>query len=394
MVDQSVGVHCTGCTACKNICPKGAISMEADKEGFHYPKVNYELCIKCGLCEQRCPIISQKYTNKYMQPDVYAAWNLDSEVRISSTSGGVFSALAEVFLKHGGYVVGAVYDEDFSIYHEVTNSIDRIPLLKQSKYAQSMLKDVFIQIRELLREEKMVLFCGTPCQSAGLQKFLGKSYVNLYCCDFICRGVISQKVYHKFLSDMAKKTKTSVSNVHFKNKDYGWNQFSTKLTFKDGSVYHKDRNQDYYMLGYLKHNLYLRPSCHECRFKTIPRNSDISLGDFWGIGNYKSELDNNKGTSVVLINSTKGHELFEWASDKLFAERRTLDEVLKGNACLLNVAEAGKYREYFFANIDKVPFDTLIKKIDETALGLSYKEKILRMIYNIKEKLVGYAKKK
>lgn len=393
MIDKKIGSHCTGCTACKYVCPRSVISMEADNEGFSYPVVDYAQCIQCGKCIKVCPVLSEGKINLYNNPVVYSAWNLDQKVRIDSTSGGIFSALAETFLKHGGVVVGAEYGDDFEIRHVIINEERDIVRLRQSKYAQSNLDNIFRRIKDILRTGKKVLFCGTPCQSSGLQNYLGNQYENLYCCDFICRGVISPKVYRKFLKDMAEINGTSVVKVHFKNKTYGWNRFSTHLLFANGNMYQKDRYDDYYMRGYLKHNLYLRPSCHECHFKKIPRLSDISLGDFWGIGNYKKELDNDMGTSVLLVNSNKGRELLSWMSDKLYIEQRELKEVLKGNHCLMNSAEIGEFRSYFFKHLEHMPFDKLIEKIDRRALHLSIGERMLEFMHNVKIFILKYAGK-
>lgn len=236
MVSREIVPNCTGCAACRNACSLGAIELIADSEGFVYPHVDQKKCVGCGKCAKSCPALNDSPVSGYFQPDVYAAWNRDTEIRVSSTSGGVFSALAQVIIAQGGYVAGAFYSDDFRICHGVISSMDEIPHLRQSKYAQSWIGDTFQTIKKLLKSEKIVLFCGTPCQSAGLQQFLGKEYENLYCCDFICRGVVSPKVYQKFLQDMKPDQSVQLQTVHFKNKDFGWNRFSTKLTFGDGSI--------------------------------------------------------------------------------------------------------------------------------------------------------------
>lgn len=383
MIDRLIGKRCTGCSSCENSCPVNAIKLIADREGFKYPLVDYNICIKCQLCKKSCPVLN-KISTKYDYPIVYAAWNLNDYIRINSTSGGVFSALAKIFIQQGGYVVGAIYNDDFSIKHVMINTIKDIDHLRQSKYAQSDLNRIFSEIEIKLKNNAKVLFCGTPCQSAGLQKYLRKSYENLYCCDFICRGVISQLVYKKFLYDSMERYGSTLNKIHFKNKDYGWNQFSTKLFFNNGKIYQKDREEDYYMRGFLKHNLYMRPSCHQCEFKTIPRCSDISLGDFWGIGNYKSSLDDNNGTSVILINSDKGEKLLRLAEEELFIERRKLEEVIEGNSCLLNSAPIGEFREYFFKRIEKYNFFKLIEQIDKKSLHISKRDQL----YIIRNKII------
>lgn len=389
MVSRETVPNCTGCSACQNACNLDAIEMVADKEGFVYPRVDSEKCIRCGKCVKSCPSFQSLRAGDHFEPEVYAAWNKDTQIRILSTSGGVFTALAEAIIDQGGYVAGAFYDEGFRICHGVVSSLDEIPRLRQSKYAQSWMGSTFRTVQKLLKDDKTVLFCGTPCQSAGLQQFLGKEYANLYCCDFICRGVISPKVYEKFLQDMQPANAAELSCIHFKNKDFGWNRFSTKLTFGDGSIYHKDRNEDYYMRGYLRHNLYLRPSCHRCEYKTLPRVSDMSLGDFWGIGRYDSSLDNEKGTSVVLVNSEKGRKLLALSREKLVLHKRSLEEVVAGNSCLLNVAKPGKYRDYFFKNMERCRFDELVIRIDKKTTKTPLRFRVYQCIGKAKRFLIN-----
>lgn len=388
MIDNAPNCNCTGCSACLNICPVDAITFVPNDRGFLVPEVDESKCIRCKKCLIVCPSLSSLQNERYHKPDVYAAWNKDEAIRVDSTSGGVFSALAEAIIVRGGYVIGAEYDDKFCVRHTIINGQKQIRHQRQSKYTQSDLGFVFRKIKELLDADALVLFCGTPCQSAGLQKYLSKDYDKLFCCDFICRGVISPKVYMKFLSDVCPD-KTSLQKVHFKNKDFGWNRFSTKLTFQDGSFYQKDRNDDYYMRGYLRHNLYLRDCCYQCDYKVLPRVSDISLGDFWGISNYDPKLDNEQGTSVVLVNSEKGKLLFNWAEDNLIITERVLDEVLAGNSCLLSSATCGEYREYFFRKMDKIAFPLLIDRIDQKSLKLSRKDKLLRMLTKLKHSLKG-----
>ncbi len=387
MINITDKSKCTGCSACVNVCPKQTIHFENDSKGFRYPKVDMSNCIDCSLCERVCPIITPVDTNdNYKAPFVKAAWNKDEKIRLNSTSGGIFSALAEQFIQRGGYVIGAKYTEKFGIEHTIISNKEKIKALRQSKYAQSELGNIFVSIKKLLDYGEKVMFCGTPCQVSGLKNYLLKDYDNLFLVDFICRGIVSQKVYKKYLESVEKHSKSEITNVHFKNKDFGWNRFSTKLTLENGDTYHKDRYHDEYMLGYLKYNLYLRPCCTDCKFKTLPRISDITLGDFWGIGNSKKELDNDKGTSVMMINSPKGTKLFNQVNELLYSEDSTIEQVTKGNACLLNIAPKGEYSDYFYKKFENMDFIDLIHKIDEKDYfkKLNFKEKVY---YILKEKI-------
>ena len=383
MINITDKTKCTGCSACVNVCPKSAIDFCDDPSGYRYPVVNETKCVNCSLCEKVCPIINPvDVSDNFNEPIVKAAWNLDKEIRINSTSGGVFSAIADSFIENGGFVVGAEYTEDFGIRHIVISDKDKIRQIRQSKYAHSYLGHIFKTIKNLLYNGEKVLFCGTPCQVAGLKKYLIKDYHNLFLVDFICRGIISQKIYKKYLESVERHTNSKITKVHFKNKDFGWNRFSTKLSLSNGDEYHKDRYHDEYMVGYLKYNLYLRPCCHDCQFKTLPRIADLSLGDFWGIANSDKTLDNDQGTSVVLINSEKGLKYFDGLSEMLFSTDSSIEQVVKGNSCLLNIAPKGEYSEYFYKHFEKKDFIELIHSVEKKDYfkRLNYKEKISHLI--------------
>lgn len=392
MIDRQIGQSCTGCSACSGRCPTAAISMKEDAEGFLVPSVDNELCVECGLCVRVCPVLGDRRANESEKPVVYAGWNLDEEVRCSSSSGGIFPALANAVLAQGGEVAGAAYDQELSVRHVLIRSGEEISVLGQSKYTQSNPEGVFGQIGELLACGKKVLFCGTPCQVAGLKRYLGCDNENLFTCDFICHGVISPKVYRKYLNDIGKIHKSKPVSIQFKNKDYGWNRFSTKIEMENGNVHQMDRTEDWYTMGYTKHHLYVRSSCHECLFRTIPRVSDITLGDFWGIGKLKAELDDDRGTSAILVNSAKGAQMLDWIRDQLYLEERSFEDVLAGNVSLIQSPERGEFREYFFEHMDRMRFDKLIMKIEEKSWHLTPKEKVLRELHLLKVKLKDWIK--
>lgn len=367
---------CTGCNACYNICPKNAISMSPDSEGFVYPIVNEKQCVQCGLCQKTCPPLNNyKNEDNFKNPEVYAAWSLDEDIRRNSTSGGIFSELAREVLENNGCVVGARYTENHMVEHCMINTVEDLEKLRQSKYSQSDIGLVYREIRRCLIDGKKVLFCGTPCHCAGLTSYLQRKYDNLIVCDFICRGINSPKTYTKYLEMLEKKYKSKIEKVIFKNKTYGWNQFATLIKFKNGEQYLQDRNHDLFMKGYIKHNFYMRLSCHECKFKTMPRVSDITLGDFWGIGQTRPHLDEDKGTSVVFINSTKGRNIFDSIKKNIFFEQCAFEEAKNGNPYILNPVSKNPNRAKFLKDLDRLPFDRCIKKYGNE--NIRYKTKIL-----------------
>lgn len=347
--------QCTGCAACANICPKKAITMRPDESGFIKPVIQQELCINCGCCEKACPVLHPvPPKGNTDSPAIYAAWSLDGSTRYKSTSGGAFSELCKGIYARGGAVVGAAYDEDMMIRHVVTTNVQELDLIRQSKYAQSEIGDVFRQIKKLLLEDREVLFCGCPCQVAGLFSYLGKPYEKLYTVDFICRGSNSPKAYRKWLDMLETKYHARATRVWFKNKECGWNRFSTRVDFENGKVYRKDRYHDLFMKGYLEKNLYIRPSCAQCPFKGLPRMADITLADFWRVD---KKLDADMGTSMVVINNERGAQLLEACKDQLFLQERTLDEALKGNRMFDTSAWVSRYSGEFLRSLDTLRFD-------------------------------------
>lgn len=356
--------HCTGCCACLNVCPRNCITMTKDQEGFWYPKVDTAECNECGLCERVCPLLAEDSVSleRTASPPALAVWNADDAVRLDSTSGGIFSALAGRMFAVKGYVAGAVYAADHTVAHVVTNDPATLTELRSSKYLQSYTGDLFNRVAQLLDDGKQVLFCGTPCQIAGLYRVLGKDPERLVTCDFICRGVNSPKVFLMYLEMLEKQYGAPVASIKFKNKTYGWHRFSTRIDFQNGKTYIMDRYRDPFMQGYLVYNSFVRPSCYACHFKGTPRQGDVTLADFWGLDNIHPEWDNDCGTSAVLLNSRKGRDFFYSAGEALRIHECSLEQVAAGNPALKFSLERKPGREEFFRDSDTMSFAQLAKK--------------------------------
>lgn len=376
---------CCGCCACVDVCAHHAITLKTDIEGFWYPKVDKEKCIECGLCEKVCPElhIEELKKNDFNKPaHTIAAINKNMSVRWDSTSGGAFSALADVMYAQCGYVSGAVYNEDFSVSNYISNNPEDLIRLRSSKYLQSKAEGLYKQIRDLLRNGEKVLACGTPCQMAALRSFLRKDYENLIIVDFICRGVNSPKVYRKYLDSLEKQYGGKVIYVKAKNKELGWRNLTRKVVFDNGKAYYGVLMDDDFRRGYHT-NVFCRPSCYHCQYKGFPRTADITIADYWGIERVDKNLDNNIGTSMILLNSKKGIEYFEMVKDKLEWEETNFDSILPGNIALRKSIEPAKIdRKTFFEDLDKGTFDDVVKKYfpKKDIKSLSLKQRIKNTI--------------
>ena len=378
MIEITNKTKCCGCHACYNICPKGAIKMQQDEKGFKYPVVDKDKCINCGLCNKVCPIINNKQTNN--EPKAYACYNKDLKVRIQSSSGGIFTLLAEEILNKGGVVFGASFNKNFEVEHIKVEKIEELEKLRGSKYTQSNIGEKYKKAKEILEEGRYVLFTGTPCQIEGLKKYLQKDYKRLYTQDIICHGVPSPKVWKKYLEYRENKDNEKPQNISFRNKDNGWKLFNTKFEYSE-SEYKENQNKDLYMQAFLK-NTSLRDSCYNCSFKKKNRISDITLADFWGIENLLPEMNDNKGISLVIVNSLKGQELFEKIKDNIVFKEVELEDAIQYNKSMIQSVKMDKNREKFFENLDKMEFDKLVKKY-------TYRRGIIRKILSkIKRKVL------
>lgn len=364
---------CVGCYACENICPINCISMINDEEGFWYPNVDYDKCVKCGKCINACPTVNYKTVEN--EPFAYACINKNESIRLESSSGGIFTLIAEEIIDNGGIVFGAEFNESFEVVHGYIDSKEEIKKFRGSKYVQSKIGDKYKLVKVILESGKEVLFTGTPCQIAGLKAFLGKSYKNLFCMDIICHGVPSPKVLRKYVEYRQKMANSSVQRINFRLKDESWKGYSVSFQFENNTEYRKNYKQDLYMKAFLK-DVCLRPSCYDCKFKTLHRESDITLADFWGIQNILPDMDDDKGTSLIFINSMAGQAMFEKIKDKIIFKEVDINDAVKYNPSAIRSVKLNPKRNEFFSEIEDEPIDQLIKKYCADSMLIMIKRKL------------------
>ena len=374
MIEVKNKKDCCGCSVCANVCPKNCIEMISDNEGFLYPEVDKERCVNCGLCEKFCPTINKLQLVENNQIAL-AVINKDNNIRLNSSSGGVFTLLASEIIKNGGVVFGAALSENCkSVSHIPVRTLEELNALRGSKYVQSQIGNTYNEVKTVLENGKKVLFSGTPCQVSGLYTFLGKEYENLFTCDFVCHGVPSPLVWKKYVELREAKALSKTNRVFFRNKQKGWKEYSLKFEFQNGKEFIKSVIDDLFLRGFAR-DLYLRPSCYECRFKGTNRPSDITLADFWGVENLCPEMYDNKGTSLVILNSEKGKKLFSLISDSTINKEVDIDIALSFNSSAIKSVAIPKKRDDFFDNLNNIPTKQLFKKYCK----LTAKQKIRRL---------------
>ena len=370
--------NCSGCAACYNACPKNCIKMNADSEGFLYPEIDRSVCIKCGRCEAVCPRRNEQVGRK---GKAYACINKNEAVRMKSSSGGIFTLFAEHVLLIGGVVFGAAFDDELNVVCTEIRNKDNLYRLRGSKYLQSQIGDSYKKAKAYLEKGKTVLFSGTPCQISGLKNYLGKEYDNLYMQDIICHGVPSPTVWQKYLEYLEKKQKSKVDKKNlptFRSKQTGWTGYSVNINFENGKTFQNAAAENLYMRAFLN-DLCLRPSCYECMSKSLERESDITLADFWGIEKLLPDMHDDKGTSLAFVNTQKGKRLFDAVKDKMVYCETDIDEAVRYNSAAYKSVEKNKNRDKFMEEIKSAEFGKLIAKYTSRPFG----ERLLSKIKNI-----------
>ena len=366
MINITNKEKCCGCNACGDICSKKAISFKVDNEGFWYPEVDKEKCVDCSLCEKVCPIlqVDTLKKNDFEKPKCYAAQNKNLESLFNSTSGSAFAGFAEKIYKDGGFVGGAVFNEDFSVKQFISNNKADLEQLRNTKYVQSNSEGFYIAVRDILKEGNKVLVCGLPCQMAALRAFLRKDYENLIIVDMICLGINSPRILPAYLHWKEEQHGSKLVYYKAKNKELGWRELTTKLVFENGDVEYDKKDTNYFTQGFISTHAFARPSCYECKFKGTPRIADITIGDFWGAERYVGkEYDHNLGTSCILVNSQKGVDFYESIRTKFRDKEIRFEDILVSNKALVNsLSKPSIDRVQMYEDLNNMSFGDFAKK--------------------------------
>ena len=409
---------CCGCSACVQRCPKRCISLHEDEEGFLYPEVDLNVCIDCGLCEKVCPVIHQAEERTPLE--VFAAKNPNERIRMESSSGGVFTQLAEQTIEAGGVVFGVKWNEHFEAVHAYTETKEGLAAFRGSKYVQSRVGATFKQAENFLKEGRQVLYSGTPCQIAALKLFLRKDYENLLAVDFICHGTPSPGVFRWYLSEeiakeaarqsgekiqfrsslpipsiakadvLAREKGFEIEDIRFRDKRVGWKKFSFVLSLKSLSKVTTagEKNsvslsgivgKHAFLEGFLK-DLYLRPSCYACPAKSGKSRADITLGDYWGIQTLMPELDDDRGVSALTVNTKKGKQALHATTAELHSA--SYEDLCSKNPALLRSCKIPPNRIHFFAN-NSQSFHQRIKKLCRIPLKKKMKSNLILFLSKI-----------
>lgn len=379
MITITDKTQCCGCQACANSCPKNCISMQADSEGFLYPQVDKSSCVNCGLCEKVCPILNKPQTSDVLE--TYAAKHVSNEIKLKSSSGGIFSALAEIILQEGGVVLGAAFDKDWNVVHSYVEKLDDLDKLRRSKYVQSNIGNTYQQAKLFLNQGRKVLFTGTPCQIAGLRNYLGKKYEKLITADIICHAVPSPTVWKKFLHENLNVAQLQA--INFREKRIDWSTFYLSFLIPHGLNAHGNTKtfaeKVHFKLraaatAYIYRSTFLnaflrelinRPSCHTCHFKGLnARLSDFTLGDLWGQWpGIITKQDKKYGVSALLVNTLKGKNYFEKIRPFLQYCPVEATKVARFNTSLDKSTEMNPKRGEFFARYQTENVSKLVREL-------------------------------
>ena len=349
--------NCIGCGGCASVCPNQCITMKPDREGFLFPTVQMDLCVNCHLCEKVCIINNELAQRSIINS--YAGYSKDDLQRGNSSSGGLFYELAKHILDLNGVVFGAAFDESWQVRHIMCSDLNDLHKLQTSKYIQSDTTGVFQQVKKVLDAGIMVLFSGTPCQCNALSLYLGNDYTNLLLVDFICHGVPSPLVWEKYLFHNCLDL---IVEICFRDKATGWSDYSVFVKTENQETREPYYNNEYMQL--FLNDYSLRLSCYSCNSKFPYKTADITMGDLWGASSIAPEMDDNKGLSLIVVNSIKGNSIFDAIHDKVLYKKIDYNMAFSSNPSAIQSVDMPKDRKRFFKDIqkDNIDFEKLVKK--------------------------------
>ncbi len=396
MINITEKKKCCGCAACAGACPKNCIEMKADNEGFLYPEIDRGACVNCGLCEKVCPVINCQPDTPFEQT-AYLVQNKDERVRRESTSGGAFTAIAEYVIEQGGVVFGAAYDDKFHVHHMYVEEKIELWRFRNSKYVQSDTEETFLHVERFLKEGRLVCYSGTPCQIEGLKRYLRKEYENLIAVDVVCYAVPSPLVWNKYLEMQRSRFGNDISNIMFRDKYYGYKYSTMTIKDKDGKeVYTYGIDTDPMLRAFFS-NICDRPSCYDCQFKKRYRVSDFTLWDCYEVDKFDKRLDDDKGTTRVLVHTDKGRQVFENIKtrisflevnpDNMTANVKEMFHSVQGNndrgafMIAANTLEANELFDKWFA-------ETIVVKIERNIRILCHKIGVYNVAKRIAKRIL------
>lgn len=395
MIEIKEKSQCCGCTACSSICPKKAIVMKQDEEGFMYPIIDKSKCVNCGLCDKVCPV--KNVNEEIFEQKAYIVNNKKDEIRKDSTSGGAFTPIAEYVLNQGGVVYGVAFDKNYDVVHTYVDNKESLTILRGSKYVQSFLGDTFKQVKDFLNDNRMVCFSGTPCQIEGLKKFLQKDYKNLITVDVMCHAAPSPLVWKKYLNYEVSKLKgKKIEKVLFRDKSkYGY-KYSTMTIKTDKDEYSRGVESDPYLRAFFG-DLSDRPSCYDCKFKKQCHVSDFTIWDCFIVDNFDKNLDDDKGTSRILINTENGRNIFEKIKESFNYTEVETYSLVKNVKEMLQSVEMNEKRTKFFKDLNEMNEeeffrkwfpDTIKVKVERTARVTMARTGVYKCIKKIAKKVL------
>ena len=368
---------CSGCTACADVCPVEAISMQSDEEGFLYPTINEGKCIHCGKCDKVCGFVPKRAAETgYEFSKAYGIKHKDDATRQSSRSGAAFVAFSDDILDCGGVVYGVAMQPDFSVRHIRAESKAVRNLMKGVKYVQSDTTGIYPLVLNDLRDGRTVLFSGTPCQVSGLQAMLDAQKVSrakLICCDLVCHGTPSPAIWRDYVSFVEQKYHSPVREANFRDKCFGWDSHCESFLLENGK---KIVSRDYTDMFY--DHIMMRPSCHNCHFANVHRVADITLADFWGIEKNDASFNDNKGVSLVLVSSAKGAALLEKVKHQLHWFECDIKNCIQPT--LVKPTTPSGRREIFWKDYSKMEFPAFLKKYTQPLTSIGRSKRIIKRV--------------